>query len=121
MTDVGAVTSFTYDHRNRLIAVENRNASNTLVQSVEYVYDVFDRRIAKTVDADGTGVAVAMTTHFVYDGEHVWADYDASENVIARYLTVRRPHRRSFGALLAERRHRLVCDRSPRHRARSGR
>ena len=57
-----------------------------IVQEVEFTYDVFDRRIAKTVDDDGAGPNSAVTVTTVYDGEHAWADFDASEDVLARYL-----------------------------------
>ena len=51
-----------------------------------YTYDVFDRRIAQTTDADGAGPQSPETTRFVYHGAHVWADFDAAGNVTARYL-----------------------------------
>jgi hypothetical protein len=43
---------------------------------VEYTYDVYDRRIAKTIDLDGVGSAPAQTERFVYDGEHIALVFD---------------------------------------------
>lgn len=73
-----AVTQFTYDHRNRLTRVEVRSSSGTVSSQTNYVYDALDRRIL--VDNNGTEVAT------VYVGSAVWADFDASGNVLARYL-----------------------------------
>ena len=42
-----------------------------VIESVEYVYNVFDRRIAKSVDADGAGVATPTVERFVYDGDEL--------------------------------------------------
>jgi len=47
---------------------------------------VFDLRIAKSVDSNGEGASAAVVTRFVYDGDHVWADYNSSGVVLARYL-----------------------------------
>lgn len=74
----GEVTTYQWDHRNRLVSVTVTSAGGILLSDVQYTYDVFDRRIARTVD--GT------KTHFVYDANHVWADFDAVGNMTARYL-----------------------------------
>jgi RHS repeat-associated protein len=76
-TATGASTSFEYDHRNRLVAVIERNAAGDVVQSVEYAYDPLDRRITRS-DRAATG-------HHVYDGDSVWADLNAA-GIVARYL-----------------------------------
>lgn len=75
----GAVTSYTYDHRNRLTRVEERDGGGTLLGAVRFVYDVDGRRIAKVVDG-------GATAHTVYDGENAWADFDAVGTVAAHYL-----------------------------------
>ncbi|MCY2990852.1 MAG: hypothetical protein NTY19_23695, partial [Planctomycetota bacterium] len=82
----GAVTEYTYDFRNRLTSVVERNVTGVVIKDVQFVYDVFDRRIVKTVDIDGVGSQPAETTRFVYDGLHVWADFDQAGQVTARYL-----------------------------------
>jgi RHS repeat-associated protein len=82
----GEVTEFTYDYRGRLTRVERRDAGGTILNAAEYTYDVFGRRIAKTVDSDGAGPQAAETTRFVYDGDHAWADFDENGNAISHYL-----------------------------------
>lgn len=82
----GNVTFFIYDHRNRLVTVQERTPAGIITKETTYTYDVFDRQIAKSVDPDGVGSQTAQTTRFVYDGAHVWADYNAAGTVLARYL-----------------------------------
>ncbi|WP_422925495.1 putative Ig domain-containing protein [Singulisphaera sp. PoT] len=74
----GSTTDYSFDLRNRLVGVTDRNASGTVTQAVSYTYDVFDRRIGKTVDG--------QTTYTVYDGMAPWADFNTSGAVTARYL-----------------------------------
>jgi RHS repeat-associated protein len=74
----GNVTTYAFDHRNRLTAVEERDPSGGLIHQLAYTYDVFDRRIAQQVD--GTYTA------FAYSGDQAWADFDAAGRVTARYL-----------------------------------
>ena len=74
----GAYETFEYDHRNRLVRFQSHNAAGVVMMSVEYVYDVFDRRTTKTVD----GVA----TYHIYAGQMTWADFGSSGSVVARYL-----------------------------------
>ena len=51
-----------------------------------YTYDAFDRRIAQRVDPDGAGPQTSARTHFVYDGDRVWADLDDQGQLLAAYL-----------------------------------
>jgi hypothetical protein len=77
----GQTTEFTWDHRNRLIAVTSKNSTGAITLTVSFAYDVFDRRIAKTVDTDGAGSADPWLEYFAYDGPHivlVFFDPDAS-------------------------------------------
>jgi RHS repeat-associated protein len=74
----GNVTTYTYDYRNRLVSVVTRTAGGVALSTSTYTYDVFNRRIAEVVN----GVAL----YTVYDGNNPWADFDASGNVLARYL-----------------------------------
>jgi len=84
----GTTTRFDYDHRNRVTAVRlyASESSDVPIQESEFTYDVFDRRIAKSVDPDGNGPGSATVERYVYDGNHVWADYNSSGVVLARYL-----------------------------------
>ena len=53
---------------------------------MEYTYDLFDRRIARQVDADGTA-GFETTQRFVYDGEDLILAFSGSTNVLTnRYL-----------------------------------
>jgi choice-of-anchor A domain-containing protein/RHS repeat-associated protein len=74
----GDVTAYSYDYRNRLTDVVHTNAAGMVLDSSHYTYDVFDRRIAVTVNG--------QTQVTVYDGDHAWADYTAGGQVTTRYL-----------------------------------
>ncbi|MFN7802775.1 MAG: RHS repeat-associated core domain-containing protein [Planctomycetaceae bacterium] len=53
---------------------------------MEYTYDLFDRRIARQVDADGTA-GFETTQRFVYDGEDLILAFSGSTNTLTnRYL-----------------------------------
>ena len=82
----GNVTEFTWDYRNRLTSVIEKTATGTALMEAHYTYDIFDRRITKTVDPDGTGPAPSATTHFLHNALDTWADADASGAITARYL-----------------------------------
>ncbi|MCD6186879.1 MAG: hypothetical protein J7K09_01840, partial [Desulfuromusa sp.] len=73
-TATSIVTSYAYDHRNRLIAI----AGGDPTVDISYTYDGLDRRIITTVN----GQKVSM----VYDGENVWADFNAAANLETRYM-----------------------------------
>lgn len=74
----GNVTSFTYDHLNRLTSVVERSPGGIILKESAYTYDVFGRRIAMTVNG--------QTIHTVYNGDNAWADFKASGAVATRYL-----------------------------------
>jgi RHS repeat-associated protein len=74
----GMVTACSYDYRNRLTDVVETNAAGAVLSDSHYTYDVFDRRIAVTVNG--------QTTYTVYNGNNAWADYSASGQVQTRYL-----------------------------------
>jgi RHS repeat-associated protein len=71
----GDFREFEYDHRNRLVAVIDKDASETIVQEVRFTYDVLGRRISKSVDQDPTDAIDAALSHFVYDREDVILDF----------------------------------------------
>ncbi|PTY01261.1 hypothetical protein DB346_13675 [Verrucomicrobia bacterium LW23] len=72
-----ATTAYTYDHRNRLTELTDKDAAGTPTQTVAFTYDLFDRRIAKTVTSDATGNTPATTT-FTYRGHNIWRENDPS-------------------------------------------
>lgn len=61
-----------------MIGVLEKTAGGVILSESTYIYDVFDRRIAKTVNG--------QTLFTVYDKQHAWADYDSTGQVVARYL-----------------------------------
>ena len=76
------VYTYGYDHRNRMIRFEHRDAAGTLLASADYVYDAFDRRVAKIVTSGG----VTTTTATMYDFNQAWSDYGADGRPTVRYL-----------------------------------
>lgn len=75
----GATTTYSYDHRNRLMSVIDRDANGATTQTVEFTYDMFNRRQSKTVNG--------QTTTFINDGAQLWAELDQAGQIIARYLS----------------------------------
>ncbi|MBE9075751.1 VCBS repeat-containing protein [Romeria aff. gracilis LEGE 07310] len=83
----GKVRNLTWDYLNRLVIVVDVDSTGAEVMRVEYTYDVIGRRIAKSVDSDGAGSAVAQTLRFGYDRDHVLLEFaGASESPSMRYL-----------------------------------
>jgi RHS repeat-associated protein len=82
----GEVTEYSWDYRNRLTQVWEKNAAGVVVRSSDYRYDLFDRRIGKTVDLDGVGAEVATTERYVYDGDHIALVFDGQGNQLQRFL-----------------------------------
>jgi YD repeat-containing protein len=82
----GEVTNYEWDYRNRLVGVETKDSSGQVISNSAYTYDVFDNRIAKSVDADGDGAGVAKEEHFVYDGSEIALTFDGEGNQTERFL-----------------------------------
>ncbi|ELS01708.1 hypothetical protein Xen7305DRAFT_00014130 [Xenococcus sp. PCC 7305] len=72
----GEVTEYLWDYRDRLIAVSVTDSDGNVIKQSEYTYDVFNKRIVKSVDADGDGSAVAEVERYVLDGEHIALTYE---------------------------------------------
>lgn len=72
-TDGAGTTRYTYNYENKLIRVDFPDGSYA-----EYKYDIRGRRIEKDVDGN--------VTNFLYDGNHLLAEYDSSETLIRNYL-----------------------------------
>jgi len=66
------VNTYSYDYENRLDSVF------TATDTVSYTYDPFGRRISKTTEGE--------TTYYVYDGDHVIAEYDGDGTQLREYL-----------------------------------
>jgi RHS repeat-associated protein len=83
----GEVTEYAWDYHNRLTRnVFRATAGGSITRQVDYMYDVFDRRIAKVVDLDGEGAQTPTTERFVYDGEHIALVFDGNGTLRERYL-----------------------------------
>ena len=63
-----------------------KDSGGAISKTVEYTYDLYDRRIAKSIDPDGDGAAAAIEEHYVYDGEHIALVFDGEGNQLSRYL-----------------------------------
>ncbi len=82
----GTVTTYTWDHRNRLTSVVVTNASEDVILEAQFTYDVFNNLIIREVDADGEGSGVAEVLATVYDGLHPWADFDGEGELLHHYV-----------------------------------
>jgi RHS repeat-associated protein len=81
-TSSGILTTYQWDHRNRLTAVVDIDSEESINQTVAFVYDAVNRRLAKTVTSpDGT-----YDSKFLYNQEDAWADLDGAHTITARYL-----------------------------------
>jgi RHS repeat-associated protein len=98
-----------YDHRNRLVTIEgdsfNRSAffsTNPQIPGAEpiyasFTYDMFDRRVTRSIDPDGRAWSVSNpnvnggadpleTEHFVYDGQDIVLQFNGTGAMTHRYL-----------------------------------
>jgi hypothetical protein len=66
-------------------AAEHRAGNGTLLMHVDYAYDVFGNRLAKSVRTGSFGSPVV--TRFAYDDQgNLWADLNVNENLLTRYI-----------------------------------
>ena len=73
-------------------------------QYVDFTYDVFDRRLYKTIDPDGAGAQAPQSDLFVHDGDHVvlqLRDSDGTGSQVAP-LTHRYLHGPEIDMILAD-------------------
>jgi RHS repeat-associated protein len=83
----GEETDYSWDVRDRLTGLVVKNALGEEVRSAGYTYDVYNQRIAKTVDMDGAGAGVATTERYVYGSDqNIDLIFDQNGNVSHRYL-----------------------------------
>lgn len=81
----GEVTEYEWDYRNRLIAVTKVDSSGNLILRAEYTYDVYNRRIGKSIDVDGDGLT-DEAEGFVYDGDQIALVFDGEGNQTEQFL-----------------------------------
>jgi RHS repeat-associated protein len=88
-TATGKVQDYTWDQRNRLISVKDRNSvGGAVTKQVDYKYDAFNRLIKRTFDADGAGAGASTSQYWVYDeGINAVLQFDgaAASNLSHRY------------------------------------
>ena len=72
-------TDYTWDNRNRLTEVTNKDNSGTTTQTVTYLYDVENRWIGESVTtySDGSPSSV-QTRDFAYDGNQIVLQFGAT-------------------------------------------
>jgi RHS repeat-associated protein len=75
----GKVTEYVWDYRNRLTSVLFKDASGAVTKSIQYTYDVNDRRIGKQIDG-------VVTERYVYDGSNIALVFDGAGTQTHRYL-----------------------------------
>ena len=82
----GYYREFVWDHRNRLTQVLDKDDTDAILKQFDYKYDVFDRRIHKSVDNDGPGAGAAVVSRYVYDGDDIVLEYNGSNTLTHRYV-----------------------------------
>jgi RHS repeat-associated protein len=78
----GAATHYTWDHRNRLVEVAHLDANSDPVRTLQYKYDLFNRRIERS---DTPAVGPTYIERYIYDGEHLALRFTAGQ-LSNRYL-----------------------------------
>ena len=80
------ITEYDWDYRNRLVEVTDRDTpTGDATQTVGFVYDAFNNRISKIVDADGAGAGTAVRTNFALLGAEVYLEFSGS-TLTHRYM-----------------------------------
>jgi RHS repeat-associated protein len=81
------LTEYEWDHHNRLVNVTYKDNSSDVTKEIEYTYDIFGRRIKKSIDADGAGAGDAVGVEYVYDaGWDIQLAFDGDSSLTNRYL-----------------------------------
>ncbi|WP_158545328.1 RHS repeat domain-containing protein [Bremerella cremea] len=88
-------STYGYDEGNRLTNITTKTSGGTVTHEVDYTYDIFNRRIGKTIDADGDGAGTATEEIYIYDGlrqergaagDHILLAFDESDDLTDRFL-----------------------------------
>ncbi|WP_153559381.1 RHS repeat-associated core domain-containing protein [Roseimaritima sediminicola] len=91
----GEVVAYSWDHRNRLTSITTKDSVGTVTHQVDYTYDIFNRRIVKTIDADGAGSGTATKEIYIHEGlreerdgagDQILLAFDESGGLTERYL-----------------------------------
>lgn len=78
----GAVTEYRWDLLNRLVEITERARDGAVVRTIQYAYDVFGRRVGKTV---APAVGPSTTESYVYDGAQMVLRFEHGQ-LTNRYL-----------------------------------
>lgn len=71
---------YTWDYRNRLTKVTFKNSGGTVIKTVDFAYDAFDRLIRRTVDPDGaTGGASLLDSFFSWEADQINLEFDGGD------------------------------------------
>jgi RHS repeat-associated protein len=81
----GARTQYTWDYRNRLAEITYKDPQGNVTETIQYSYDVFNRWIGEAANYPNGG-GQDSTQWFVYDGQNVVLQLNASGGVTERYL-----------------------------------
>ncbi|MDD4909483.1 MAG: DUF6531 domain-containing protein [Candidatus Omnitrophica bacterium] len=79
LTNDGSFT-YAYDYENRLVSASSLRGSEAT--EAIYAYDPFGRRTSKSLRGAEGDEAIS----YIYDGDQIIAEYDASNNLIAKYI-----------------------------------
>src|SRR5690606_29099053 len=79
-------TVYEWDHRNRLVSVQEYDDQDALLKQTNHTYDAFNRWIGKQVDDDGDTV-FDRSEEFIYDGTQIVLHFeDGATPPSHRYL-----------------------------------
>jgi RHS repeat-associated protein len=82
----GEKEEYAWDHRNRLTKVTFKDSSGTVTKTVDQTYDVFNRWIKRSVDADGPASGAAADTFFSWEANQINLQFDSEGDLTHRYL-----------------------------------
>ncbi|MEW4566205.1 RHS repeat-associated core domain-containing protein [Bremerella sp. JC770] len=91
----GDYVEYTWDYRNRLTEILAKTSGGTVTHEVDYIYDIFNRRIVKTIDDDGAGSGTATEEVYIYDGlreergaagDHMLLRFDEADDLTDRFM-----------------------------------
>ena len=83
----GKVTEYAWDYRNRLASVVFKDAGGVVTKTIEYAYDVDNRRIGKKVDTSTSlSASGVVVERYVYDGSDIALVFDGAGVQTHRYL-----------------------------------
>lgn len=82
----GSYTEYSWDYRNRLVAVTENDVNGTVLKQTSLDYDAYNRWIHRSHDADGMGSAEAVDTFYSFLGDQVSLAIESGGEVQNRYL-----------------------------------